>query len=171
MNKKFPDIHRTPRFVTVFTRPCHRPIFRTKRINSIICSPIFPLSMLILSSQLRPCLPCDPLPSGFPSKFKCYLSHFWLYHDASLRCECSKTSSDMGRKLRIYRISSRGLPTRGGLQAWVLGRGDASSPPQKPQVMNCYTKKQVDKNKYHLTTACVTQSPVEFEPRFQLRAW
>jgi hypothetical protein len=72
---------RTHRFITVFTRACHRSLSSANLIHSILPQPISLRSILIPSSHLCLGLPSGLFPSGFPTKtlytllsHKCHMS-------------------------------------------------------------------------------------------------
>jgi hypothetical protein len=59
-----------------------------------------------------------------------------------LRLRMEETPSRFGEKLRIYRISSRGQPTRGGPPAWGLGVG-LTTPHRKNKLVTKILKKKI----------------------------
>jgi len=66
--KKFPSFHGTRRFITALTSVRHLSLSWAAPFQSIYQHHASWISILILSTHLRPSLPSGLLPSGFPSK-------------------------------------------------------------------------------------------------------
>ena len=66
--KKFPAFHGTRTFITALTSVRHLSLSWASSVQSIYPHPTSWRSILILSTYLRLGLPCDLLPSGFPTK-------------------------------------------------------------------------------------------------------
>ena len=66
--KKFPAFYGTRRFITSFTSAYHLSLSWARSIQSILSHPTSWISILILSSHLRPGLRSGLFPSGLPTK-------------------------------------------------------------------------------------------------------
>ena len=65
--KKFPAFHGTRRFITALKSVRHLSLSWASPVQSIYPHPTSLRSVLLLSTHLRPGLPSDHLPSGFPT--------------------------------------------------------------------------------------------------------
>jgi hypothetical protein len=78
--KRFPALHGTWRFITLFTRDHHWFLSRSRCIQSTLSHPISLISTLILSSHLHLGLPNGLIPSGFLTKlFYAFLTYLILH--------------------------------------------------------------------------------------------